>query len=83
MLYNFKLVKHIKFCMAFSLISVKRKPKPDGVELHGLNGCYGTVFSTVLEVELVSVRVNMIRKKERGTFRWVKLNEGLQSGNLR
>ena len=33
--YNFKLVKHIKFYMAFSLISVNRKPKPDCVWLHG------------------------------------------------
>ena len=48
----------------------------------GLNGRYGTVFSTFLEVELVSDRVNINRKEEKVFSVRLSSMKACRSGNL-
>ena len=48
-----------------------------------MNGRYGTVFSTFLEVELVSDRVNVNRKEEKVFSVRLSSMKAFRSGNLR
>ena len=49
----------------------------------GVDGLYGTVFSTFLEVELVSDRVSINRKEEEVFSVRLSSMKACRSGNLR